>query len=284
MSTLDPRSQARRRAAHRAPNRGRRRRRVPRYVRLSITLTVTASCVIGIGSLLRGGSDGDTVDMATSQTAHAKKTANKAPAPVGPCATPGPGLPATLAYLASPKGNRFGAVTAASSSMAACETVKRFQQWAQVPVQTGAADATTGQVAERLSKADPAACQPDAARTVCVDLTSQTAWVVENGNMLLGPVPVRTGKAEDATPIGGFAISQKKVHTVSSEYHVPLPFWQRFYEDFGFHASDKDTPLYAPNVRGSHGCVNMLPRDAQALFNLTQIDTPVKIYGKKADY
>lgn len=301
-------------AAHRRVRRGRRRRRVPRYVRLSITLTVTASVVLGGTALLWTAGRGQ---ESAAQTAQANKAG---PASIGAssaCGPAGPGLAAVQAFLRTDQGRAVldgtvdrpgrqvaplkpvpaakpagtpsggtpvGSAPAGGAPAVGCAEVQRFQRWAQVPTQTGYADAVTGSVAERLATTDPAACRASAAKTVCVDLTHQTAWVSQGGGFLLGPVPVRTGKAEDATPTGTFAISQKKRHTVSSEYHVPLPFWQRFFQDFGFHAADADTPLYAANVRGSHGCVNMLPRDASALFGQTVMDTPVVIFGQKTKY
>jgi lipoprotein-anchoring transpeptidase ErfK/SrfK len=249
-------------------------------------VVLAVSGIAGISSLLRPAATAD-ASASTTQAQPAQSRAiqerSSRGLPAGPCARPAPEQNDVVAYLTTPYGKQFGPVTASSPQAAICQAIAKFQQWAQVPVQNGVTDAVTAKVARNLAATNPAACTAGSAATVCVDLSHQTLWVVSGGKVTFGPVPVRTGKAEDATPVGKYEISQKKTYTISSEYNVPLPFWTRFYKDFGLHAADVDSPLYATNVRGSHGCVNMLPRDAQALFAITKIGTPIHIWGQKVD-
>ncbi len=246
---------------------------------------LAVSGLAGMASLLRPASVADASDSYPQSAAGVSRAINeKASRDLsGPCARPAPDQAAVVSFLNTSYGRTFGPVTASSPQHDICAAIAKFQQWAQVPTTNGVADPVTAKVARNLAATDPSACKATAEPTVCVDLTHQILFMVTGGQVTFGPVPVRTGKAEDATPVGNYQVSQKKVSTVSSEYHVPLPYWTRFYQDFGLHAADVDSPLYATNVRGSHGCVNMLPRDAAALFKITKIGTPVHIWGKKVD-
>ncbi|GAA1702661.1 L,D-transpeptidase [Fodinicola feengrottensis] len=249
-------------------------------------LVLAVSGIAGIASLLRPAASAD----ANASTTQAQPAASRViqdrssrGLPTGPCARPAPLQSDVVAYLTTSYGQQFGPVTASSPQPAICQAITKFQQWAQVPTTNGVADAVTAKVARDLAATDLSSCKATDAPTVCVDLTHQILWVATAGKVTFGPVPVRTGKAEDATPIGSFEVGQKKAYTISTEYNVPLPFWTQFYKDFGLHAADVDSPLYATNVRGSHGCVNMLLRDAQSLFGITKIGTPVHVWGKKVD-
>jgi lipoprotein-anchoring transpeptidase ErfK/SrfK len=159
-----------------------------------------------------------------------------------------------------------------------CATIKKFQ--ARYGIQgAGQAGPVSGKVVARLDKAALGNCDAGAGTTVCLDLTSQTMWVVRAGAVVLGPVPIRTGRAGLTTPAGHFRIGNKKKNTISTIYKVPLPYWQQFNADMGFH----QTPsyLYEGDSPGSHGCVNVLRRDAMALYKLTKVGTPVHIFGRK---
>jgi lipoprotein-anchoring transpeptidase ErfK/SrfK len=104
-------------------------------------------------------------------------------------------------------------------------------------------------------------------------------WVMSGSRRTYGPVPIRTGRKGLTTPAGAFRIQDKKVTTTSSYFKVKLPYWQRFYRDMGFHQTT--TYLYDSRIPGSHGCINLLPTDAQALFRITRGGTPVHIFGRK---
>jgi lipoprotein-anchoring transpeptidase ErfK/SrfK len=195
-----------------------------------------------------------------------------------PCAAPAPGVAELEEFLG--RSGRFGPVVQDGRLAGAdCDAVRAFQRWAEIPDASGAANATTVSVARRLASADLSKCAPAASGvTVCVDLTAQALWAFRDGKLAIAPTVVRTGRPGQATPTGRYRISQKKRHTVSSIYGTPLPFWQRFYRDFGLHAAE--TPMYAP-IPGSHGCVNMLRRDAGAVFELTSIGSVVHVFGRK---
>jgi hypothetical protein len=165
------------------------------------------------------------------------------------------------------------------ASYADCVAVQKFQIRFNIQPTAGYAGPLTWSVASRLSRAQFGGCGYTMAMRVCVDMTSQTMWVIKGGKRIYGPVPVRTGRKGLTTPAGWFRVQDKKVSTVSSYFKVKLPYWQRFYRDMGFHQST--TYLYDPKIPGSHGCINLLATDAKALFNLTVRGTEVHIFGRK---
>jgi peptidoglycan hydrolase-like protein with peptidoglycan-binding domain len=166
------------------------------------------------------------------------------------------------------------------ASAADCAAVKRFQSRMGVRPAAGYAGPLTYKVTQRLVAANLAGCGYTAGTRVCVDLTHQVMWVTRGRSRILGPTPIRTGRGGLTTPAGYFTIHDKKRSTVSTIFHVKLPYWQRFYRDMGFHQTT--TYLYDPNSPGSHGCINLLPTDAVRLYALTRTGTAVKIFGRKA--
>jgi lipoprotein-anchoring transpeptidase ErfK/SrfK len=199
-----------------------------------------------------------------------------ASAATGPCGGTGPGQLTVERYLAAHAAT-YGAVRVDGRQSAAdCKAVKRFQARFGISPVSGLAGPTTKAVAQRLTKAAVSRCR--SGTRVCVDLTSQTFWMVRSGKIVLGPTTIRTGRAGGyRTPTGTFRIGAKKRMTRSSYYGTKMPYWEHFYRDMGFH----ETPSYLYQGPGSHGCVNLLRRDAISLFSLTKTGTPVSIFGRK---
>lgn len=165
------------------------------------------------------------------------------------------------------------------ASHADCVAVQTFQRRMGIRPAAGYAGPLTSKVVSRLAGASLGACGYSAGIRICVDLTHQVMWVTRSGQRIRGPVPIRTGRTGLRTPAGMYRIQGKKVNTISTIFKVKLPYWQRFYRDMGFHQTT--TWLYDPGSPGSHGCINLLPADAKALYSLTTIGTPVKIFGRK---
>jgi lipoprotein-anchoring transpeptidase ErfK/SrfK len=167
------------------------------------------------------------------------------------------------------------------ASLADCLAVQRFQTRFDIRPNAGYAGPLTYSIVTRLSTAHYRDCAvPTAGRKVCVDLTSQVMWVLDRTKVSYGPVPLRTGRKGLTTPAGSFRIGDKKLDTISTIFHVHLYYWERFYKDMGFHQTT--TYLYDPQIPGSHGCINLLPADAKALYGLTVAgSTPVQIFGRK---
>lgn len=197
------------------------------------------------------------------------------------CGRTGPGQARVENYLQT-QTTRFGQVIVdAKQDSVDCVAIKKFQASVGLALVTGFADEQTAEVADRLARSAPASCHAAvSATTVCVDLTHQTLWVMRGGSVIFSPAVVRSGAKSLVTPSGDFAVTEKKQVLVSSEYQTPLPYWERFHADLGIYATE--TSLYATADPGSNGCVNMLSSDAQKLYSLTRVGTPVHVFGHKA--
>jgi hypothetical protein len=190
------------------------------------------------------------------------------------CSRTGPAQLEVERYLAAHP--QHGRVTVDGKQSAAdCRVISRFQSRYGISPDHGYAGPVTRGVVRRLKAANVGRC--GTGTRVCVDLSSQTFWMVRSGKIVLGPTLVRTGRKGYRTPTGSYRIGTKKRVTTSSYYGTKMPYWQQFNRDMGFH----ETPSYLHSGPGSHGCVNLLRRDAIALYDLTSKGTPVSVFGRK---
>jgi hypothetical protein len=74
---------------------------------------------------------------------------------------------------------------------------------------------------------------------------------------MVGPVPVRVGRADSPTPVGAFPVEAKRLDHVSSLDGTPMPFAVFFAGDLAFYQGDLTRPS-AGSVR--------LPAGAAATF------------------
>jgi hypothetical protein len=111
----------------------------------------------------------------------------------------------------------------------------------------------------------------------CVDVNKKQAWLIKDGKIMRGPVPIATGGAGKATPTGNvFRVYRKdKKHTTAESKlpngkPAPMPD-SVFFEDGGiaFHAGDPK--------RASAGCVHLNWADAEAFYNYLQIGNHVQV-------
>lgn len=163
-----------------------------------------------------------------------------------------------------------------------CQAITRFQRRFGLRPANGTADGQTANVAKRivasLSPARQAECRAGRGLTACIDLTTQTVWVVRDGQLVLGPTVTRTGFRGYATPVGTFTIDRRALREWSNPYEVWLPYWQHFTHGIGFH----QTTTYLHNAaRGSHGCINLLAEDAVKMWQLLRVGTPVRTFGHR---
>jgi hypothetical protein len=193
----------------------------------------------------------------------------------GDCRT-GPGQLTVEKYIARNPSLGKVIVDGRQTSATECKAVKNFQARFGISPVAGYAGPTTGSVASRLLGAHLSRCKTGT--RVCVDLSTQTFWMVRSSRIVMGPFPLRSGRTGGyQTPTGTFRIGTKKKMTVSSYYGTKMPYWQQFHRDMGFH----ETPSYLYQGPGSHGCLNLLRRDAVKLYGLTQRGTTVQIFGRK---
>ena len=135
---------------------------------------------------------------------------------------------------------------------------------------------------------------------VVINLTEQTAYLLENGRVVLVS-PIASGKEGWGTPTGRFHIITKDVNHVSADFGLvvdsygrivnpnatpasrvppgchympaPMPDYMQFGPFLGMHGG------FLPGYPASHGCVRM-PHDLAAeFFASVEVGTPVEVIG-----
>jgi lipoprotein-anchoring transpeptidase ErfK/SrfK len=91
----------------------------------------------------------------------------------------------------------------------------------------------------------------------CIELSGNRAWLIRDGAVQYGPVPITHGRKGFRTPPGTFRVTFKNRDHVSSIYDAPMPYSVFFNGGIAFHqGSLRQT---------SHGCIH-LSRDAAKSF------------------
>ena len=104
----------------------------------------------------------------------------------------------------------------------------------------------------------------------CVQLHTQTAWLMNNGKVTYGGVQISTGGPDTPTPPGTYKVLRKKEEHWSTEYQAWM-FYSVFftYRGHAFHEGDLDSP--------SHGCIRLGYDDAVEYFNRLQVGDRVEV-------
>ncbi|SDC14175.1 L,D-transpeptidase [Actinokineospora iranica] len=103
-----------------------------------------------------------------------------------------------------------------------------------------------------------APCGPRAA--ACIDLSDNAAWLMDNGTVTYGAVPITTGKPGYETPPGTFSVTYKDIDHWSKAYDAPMPY-SVFFTTSGI-------AFHEGSLREqSHGCVHLSPEAAKAFFD-----------------
>lgn len=106
----------------------------------------------------------------------------------------------------------------------------------------------------------------------CVDLGSRQAWLIRDGVVLRGPVPISSGGPERETPRGAFVVEWKNRDHKSTEFDgAPMPFAVFFAAGgIAFHEGDLGSP--------SAGCVRLAHEDAAAFFDVLLVGDRVEVH------
>jgi hypothetical protein len=107
--------------------------------------------------------------------------------------------------------------------------------------------------------------------SACVELDTRRAWLVEDGRVVRGPVPISPGGPGRETPRGEFRVEWKNVDHRSREFAgAPMPFAVFFAPGgIAFHEGDLRTP--------SAGCVRLARPDARAWFEALDVGERVEV-------
>lgn len=127
--------------------------------------------------------------------------------------------------------------------------------------------ASTGHAEE----AEPVAAPPCALTAeACVDLGAQEAWLIKDGVVTYGPVPISSGDIGEETPTGVFRVQWKHLDHISGESGVPMPY-SVFFAPGGiaFHQGSLDD--------FSGGCVRLRLDDARVFFDGLTIGDEVQV-------
>ncbi|GDY29932.1 L,D-transpeptidase [Gandjariella thermophila] len=104
----------------------------------------------------------------------------------------------------------------------------------------------------------------------CVDLSANQAWLLKDGNVVYGPVPITSGKPGHRTPPGTYRVQWKDKDHRSSEFNnAPMPYSVFFYSGMAFHAGSLNAQ--------SHGCIHLSTAAAKTFFNVLAVGDVVQI-------
>lgn len=124
-------------------------------------------------------------------------------------------------------------------------------------------------------------------KNILVDLSEQKMWL-KIGDYNVKEYRVSSGSAKHPTPVGSTKISLKQeVRVAASSPHYIMPKFMMFRKGgYGFHALPSlgnDHGVFwreALNHIGSprsHGCIRLLPADAEFAYNFAEVGTNVKV-------
>jgi len=119
------------------------------------------------------------------------------------------------------------------------------------------------------SNSDTPPCEATA--KACVDLYNDVAWLMKDGKVIYGSVPITSGDPKDPTPTGIFHVVWKDKNHVSNEYAgAPMPY-SVFFDNHGraFHEGSLKFD--------SGGCIHLTHDAAVRFFDYLQPGDEVQI-------
>ena len=106
----------------------------------------------------------------------------------------------------------------------------------------------------------------------CVDLSARQAWLIRDGVVEYGPVPITSGRPGWRTPPGTFRVSFKDIDHLSRAFDLaPMPYSVFFNGGIAFHEG---------SLRQlSHGCIHLSRAAAQTFFGALAPGDVVQVAG-----
>lgn len=115
----------------------------------------------------------------------------------------------------------------------------------------------------------PPQCPPTA--RACIDVDGKRAWMVSDGHITYGPVPVTTGRPGHETVRGPHHVLRHVRHDHSIPFDSPMPYSTYFTASgIAFHEGRLDEP--------SHGCIHLGHHAAAHFFEQLRVGDEVVAY------
>ena len=102
-----------------------------------------------------------------------------------------------------------------------------------------------------------------------MDLSANRSWLLRDGQVTYGPVPITHGRAGFRTPPGTFTVASKRRDHVSSIYDAEMPWSVFFNGGVAFHEGSLAVT--------SHGCVHLSPAAAETYFSTLSVGDIVQV-------
>ncbi|GAB2765206.1 L,D-transpeptidase [Amycolatopsis magusensis] len=103
----------------------------------------------------------------------------------------------------------------------------------------------------------------------CVDLSAKKTWILRDGAVAYGPVPITAGKKGHPTPVGTFSVSHKVKNYHSREFDAPMPNSVFFVPGIAFHSGSLS--------QQSHGCIHLSPGASAKYFSTLKVGDSVQV-------
>lgn len=177
------------------------------------------------------------------------------------------------------------------------QPVVEAKQWLDRKEETAQLDIYVGDVGSEEEKAlfylrkseQASALDINGQPIIDVDISEQKMRF-KLGDTVAREYTVSTGTFKTPTPLGKFSILNKQELRIAGKWpHYRMPMWQGFTKwGHGLHglpylANDKgifwNEALNHIGQRVSHGCIRLLPEDAEDLYTLTDIATEMVIHN-----
>ncbi|WP_018683203.1 L,D-transpeptidase [Actinokineospora enzanensis] len=119
--------------------------------------------------------------------------------------------------------------------------------------------------------AGPAEGTPCAATVdACIDLSANKSWLLKDGKVVYGPVPITHGRPGHVTPPGTFHVQWKDIDHKSHEFNdAPMPYSVFFNGGIAFHQGSLSVQ--------SHGCIHLSAAAAKAYYNSLSVGATVQV-------
>jgi hypothetical protein len=116
----------------------------------------------------------------------------------------------------------------------------------------------------------PAGVPCDAGVDACIDLSAKQSWLIKDGQVVYGPVPITSGRAGHRTPPGMFSVQWKDIDHLSAEFdNAPMPYSVFFNGGIAFHQGSLSAE--------SHGCIHLSRAAAETYFNALSVGDKVQV-------